>query len=251
MKRPSSSDCFTNRGPAPWFRVRRAGSVIAAATGFHSVGLPQALLKPGSCVAPIGLRKIRFRIGAHALRPSIAQAGATTRAAERRRSGSGEDDMRGLVRRSRIGRWSAAAMLPAWLVAGARAGRRWRLSSGSCRRSAAAEARLRRPRRLRRSAEPERPLTVRPFRKKRAARAALAACQRARQDRAGFDLRGSDAANRRCRHDQGRHEGLLGRAYSPDRPYGDDDFVAVSASKSVTPGLKKTLIELNKLPPHG
>ena len=42
-----------------------------------------------------------------------------------------------------------------------------------------------------------------------------------------------------------------GTAYSPDRPYGDDDFVAVSASKSVTPGLKKTLIELNKLPPHG
>ena len=42
-----------------------------------------------------------------------------------------------------------------------------------------------------------------------------------------------------------------GARYSPDRPYGDDDFVAVSASKSVAPGLKKTLIELNKLPPHG
>ena len=101
------------------------------------------------------------------------------------------------------------------------------------------------------SAEPERPLTVRPFRKKHNARAALA--HMSVPGKTGPvsiyedpTLRTGDAVMTKdgMRVFSGAH-------YSPDRPYGDDDFVAVSASKSVTPGLKKTLIELNKLPPHG
>ena len=101
------------------------------------------------------------------------------------------------------------------------------------------------------SAEPERPLTVRPFRKKRAARAALAHVNVPGKTGPVSiyedpTLRTGDAVMTKdgMRVFSGAH-------YSPDRPYGDDDFVAVSASKSVTPGLKKTLIELNKLPPHG
>ena len=43
---------------------------------------------------------------------------------------------------------------------------------------------------------------------------------------------------------------FAGGRFSPDHPYGETDFVAVSASKSVAPSLKKTVIDLNKLP-HG
>jgi hypothetical protein len=43
---------------------------------------------------------------------------------------------------------------------------------------------------------------------------------------------------------------FAGGRFSPDHPYGETDFVAVSASKSVAPGLRKTVIDLNKLP-HG
>ena len=101
------------------------------------------------------------------------------------------------------------------------------------------------------SAEPERPLTVRPFRKKRAARASLAhANVPGKTGPVSIyedpTLRTGDAVMTK----NGMRV-FSGARYSPDRPYGDDDFVAVSASKSVTPGLKKTLIELNKLPPHG
>ncbi len=101
------------------------------------------------------------------------------------------------------------------------------------------------------SAEPERPLTVRPFRKKRAARASLAhANVPGKTGPVSIyedpTLRTGDAVMTKA-----GMRVFSGARYSPDRPYGDDDFVAVSASKSVTPGLKKTLIELNKLPPHG
>lgn len=100
------------------------------------------------------------------------------------------------------------------------------------------------------SAEPERPLTVRPFRKKRnAARVAHANVPSKTGPVSIYEdptLRTGDAVMTK----NGMRV-FSGARYSPDRPYGDDDFVAVSASKSVTPGLKKTLIELNKLPPHG
>ena len=43
---------------------------------------------------------------------------------------------------------------------------------------------------------------------------------------------------------------FAGGRFSADHPYGETDFVAVSASKAVGPNLKKTVIELNKLP-HG
>ncbi len=43
---------------------------------------------------------------------------------------------------------------------------------------------------------------------------------------------------------------FAGGHFSPEHPYEDADFVAVSASKTVAPNLKKTVIELNKLP-HG
>ena len=43
---------------------------------------------------------------------------------------------------------------------------------------------------------------------------------------------------------------FAGGRFSPDHPYAETDFVAVSASKSVAPGLKKTVLDLNKLP-HG
>ena len=41
-----------------------------------------------------------------------------------------------------------------------------------------------------------------------------------------------------------------GAAFSPARPYSDADFIAISASKSVNPNLRKTATDLNKLP-HG
>lgn len=43
---------------------------------------------------------------------------------------------------------------------------------------------------------------------------------------------------------------FAGGRFSPEHPYEDADFVAASASKTVAPNLKKTVIELNKLP-HG
>lgn len=43
---------------------------------------------------------------------------------------------------------------------------------------------------------------------------------------------------------------FAGGRFSPEHPYEDADFVAVSAAKTVAPNLKKTVIELNKLP-HG
>ena len=43
---------------------------------------------------------------------------------------------------------------------------------------------------------------------------------------------------------------FAGGRFSPDHPYESTDFVAVSAAKTVAPNLKKTVIELNKLP-HG
>ena len=43
---------------------------------------------------------------------------------------------------------------------------------------------------------------------------------------------------------------FAGGRFSPDHPYEDADFIAVSAAKAVAPNLKKTVIELNKLP-HG
>ena len=43
---------------------------------------------------------------------------------------------------------------------------------------------------------------------------------------------------------------FAGGRFSPDHPYGDTDFVAVSASKAVAPALKKTAVDLGKLP-HG
>ena len=43
---------------------------------------------------------------------------------------------------------------------------------------------------------------------------------------------------------------FAGGRFSPERPYEDTDFIAVSAAKAVAPNLKKTVIELNKLP-HG
>ncbi len=43
---------------------------------------------------------------------------------------------------------------------------------------------------------------------------------------------------------------FAGGRFSPDRPFDTTDFVAVSAAKSVSPNIKKTVIELNKLP-HG
>ena len=41
---------------------------------------------------------------------------------------------------------------------------------------------------------------------------------------------------------------FAGGRFSAEHPYGDTDFIAVSASKDVGPNLKKTVIELNKLP---
>ena len=41
---------------------------------------------------------------------------------------------------------------------------------------------------------------------------------------------------------------FAGGHFSPDHPYGEADFIAVSDSKAVAPNLKKTVIELNKLP---
>lgn len=41
---------------------------------------------------------------------------------------------------------------------------------------------------------------------------------------------------------------FAGGRFSADRPYGETDFIAVSESKAVGPNLKKTVIELNKLP---
>ncbi|RYB07205.1 hypothetical protein [Lichenibacterium ramalinae] len=43
---------------------------------------------------------------------------------------------------------------------------------------------------------------------------------------------------------------FAGGRFSPEHPYGDTDFVAVSASRSVAPGIRKTVLDLNKLP-HG
>ena len=43
---------------------------------------------------------------------------------------------------------------------------------------------------------------------------------------------------------------FAGARFSPDHPYEAADFIAVSASKAVAPNLRKTVIELNKLP-HG
>ncbi|RYC32097.1 hypothetical protein D3273_10250 [Lichenibacterium minor] len=43
---------------------------------------------------------------------------------------------------------------------------------------------------------------------------------------------------------------FAGGRFSPEHPYEDANFVAVSAAKTVAPNLKKTVIELNKLP-HG
>lgn len=43
---------------------------------------------------------------------------------------------------------------------------------------------------------------------------------------------------------------FAGGRFSPDHPYVAGDFIAVSAAKSVAPEIKKTVIELNKLP-HG
>lgn len=43
---------------------------------------------------------------------------------------------------------------------------------------------------------------------------------------------------------------FAGGRFSPDHPYADGDFIAVSAAKTVAPEMKKTVIELNKLP-HG
>ena len=43
---------------------------------------------------------------------------------------------------------------------------------------------------------------------------------------------------------------FAGGRFSPDHPYAETDFVAVSATKGVAPGLKKTVLDLNKLP-HG
>lgn len=42
---------------------------------------------------------------------------------------------------------------------------------------------------------------------------------------------------------------FAGGRFSPDHPYNEADFVSVSASKTVAPSLRKTVIELNKLPP--
>ncbi len=160
--------------------------------------------------------------------------------------------MRSPRRRSRIGRWCALTVVPALLLtavpARAADGFFGFLSSlgggGGAAPAAPAEAPP--------SAEPERPLTVRPFRKKHGgARAALA--HLSVPGKTGPvsiyedpTLRTGDAVMTKA-----GMRVFAGAHYSPDRPYGDDDFVAVSASKSVTPGLKKTLIELNKLPPHG
>ena len=160
--------------------------------------------------------------------------------------------MQSLVRRSRIGRWSAAAVLPALLAAAVPA----RAADGgffgflsSLGGGGAAPAPAEAPAV---SSEPDRPLTVRPSRKKRnSARASLAhATVPSKTGPVSIyedpTLRTGDAVMTKdgMRVFSGAH-------YSPDRPYGDGDFVAVSASRSVTPGLKKTLIELNKLPPHG
>ncbi len=43
---------------------------------------------------------------------------------------------------------------------------------------------------------------------------------------------------------------FAGGRFTPDHPYGETDFVAVSAARTVAPGLRKTVIDLNKLP-HG
>lgn len=43
---------------------------------------------------------------------------------------------------------------------------------------------------------------------------------------------------------------FAGGRFSPEHPFEAADFVAVSAAKTVGPNLKKTVIELNKLP-HG
>lgn len=101
-----------------------------------------------------------------------------------------------------------------------------------------------------------RPLTVRRAVKKPGSAAARAATGRARMARlpgkAGpvsiyedRTLRDGDAVMTK--------DGMkvfAGGRFSPDHPYSEADFVAVSASKAVAPNLKKTVIELNKLP-HG
>lgn len=43
---------------------------------------------------------------------------------------------------------------------------------------------------------------------------------------------------------------FAGGRFSPDRPFEATDFVAVSAAKTVSPNVRKTVIELNRLP-HG
>ena len=42
---------------------------------------------------------------------------------------------------------------------------------------------------------------------------------------------------------------FAGGRFSPDHPYNEADFVTVSSAKTMAPGLRKTVIELNKLPP--
>ena len=162
------------------------------------------------------------------------------------------DDMRGLMRRSGFGRWGVAVLLPVVLMASlpARAedggffGFLASLGGGPA-RPAPVEA----PSAS--AGEHVRPLTVRRSPKK--ARAGFGRARVARvPGKTGpvsiFEdptLRNGDAVMTK--------DGMrvfAGGRFSPDRPFASTDFVAVSAAKAVSPNIKKTVIELNRLP-HG
>ena len=231
---------LTNRRAGPWFR--KAGRKRdRAATAFHSVDLATALSRLGPCVAPSGLRMIRFRIGADTHRPEH-RSGWTGWGQDAKPNAAISMGALGCRGTARFARGS-----------GARTSCRWGGSSGSCPRLAV-ETRPRHPRRLLRFRnEPERPLTVRPFRKKRSsARSALAHATVPGKTGPVSIYEDRDAENRRCRHDQGWHEGLLGRTLLPGSSHTETVISLRFPPRSRwTPGLKKTLIELNKLPPHG
>ena len=166
------------------------------------------------------------------------------------------DDMRGLVGRTGFGRCGAALLLSAVLAGAAPAraeegGLFGFLSSalgggggGASETPAPAAA----PRAS--EGEPARPLTVRRAARKPSGqgRARLARVPTKTGPVSIFEdptLRSGDAVMTK--------DGMrvfAGGRFSPDHPYAETDFVAVSASKSVAPGLRKTVLDLNKLP-HG
>lgn len=164
------------------------------------------------------------------------------------------DDMRGLVRRTGCGRWGAAVLLPVVLLTALPARAEdggffgflsHALGGGSSAPAPVAPA-------TPSEGEQVRPLTVRRTPKKAAhagaGRAHLASVPTKTGPVSIYEdptLRDGDAVMTK-----NGMKVFAGGRFSPDHPFGEADFVAASASKAVGPNLKKTVIELNKLP-HG